>query len=138
MPCAFVGQASGCSQAPSPTGVPALIHLGRLLQVTERIETDEDIQLLFAAGTSLGGARPKASVIDQHGRLPIVKFRKEIDDYSIETWEEIAFRLAERAGIATPSHELLQVAGKPVLLSRRFDRMGTLRIPFLSAMAMTG
>jgi len=118
--------------------VPALIHLGRLLQVTERIETDEDIQLLFAAGTSLGGARPKASVIDQHGRLPIVKFRKEIDDYSIETWEEIAFRLAERAGIATPSHELLQVAGKPVLLSRRFDRMGTLRIPFLSAMAMTG
>lgn len=129
-------------QAPSRTGVPALIQLGRLLQVTERIfrdeETDEDIQLIFAPGTSLGGARPKASVIDQHGRLSILKFPKEIDDYSIETWEEIAFRLAERAGIATPSHELLQVAGKPVLLSRRFDRMGTLRIPFLSAMAMTG
>lgn len=128
-------------QAPSRTGVPALIELGRLLQVTERIfraeETDEDIQLIFAPGTSLGGARPKASVIDQHGRLSIAKFPKEIDDYSVETWEEIAFRLAERAGIVTPSHELLQVAGKQVLLSRRFDRVGTIRVPFLSAMAMT-
>lgn len=129
-------------QAPTRAGVPALIELARLLQVTERIfrdeETDEDLQLIFAPGTSLGGARPKASVIDQGGRLSIAKFPKEIDDYSIETWEEIAFRLAERAGIVTPAHELLQVAGKAVLLSRRFDRSGTSRVPFLSAMAMTG
>ena len=129
-------------QAPTRNGVPALIELGRLLQVTERIlrdeETEEDLQLIFAPGSSLGGARPKSSVVDQHGHLSIAKFPKETDDYSIETWEEIAFRLARRAGIATPHHELLQVAGNAVLLSRRFDRDGQRRIPFLSAMAMTG
>ena len=129
-------------QAPVDDGVPALIELGRLLQITERIErdeeTDEDLQLIFAPGSSLGGARPKASVIDQHGHLSIAKFPKESDDYSVETWEEIALRLAERAGIKTPVHELLQVAGKPVLLSRRFDRGNGWRIPFLSAMSMTG
>ena len=129
-------------QAPSRAGVPALIELGRLLQITERIlrdeETDEDLQLIFAPGSSLGGARPKASVIDQRGHLSIAKFPKETDDYSIETWEEIAMRLADRAGIATPEHELVQVAGKAVLLSRRFDRADGTRIPFLSAMAMTG
>lgn len=129
-------------QAPVHEGVPALIELGRLLQITERIErdeeTDEDLQLIFAPGSSLGGARPKASVIDQHGHLSIAKFPKESDDYSIETWEEIALRLAEQAGIQTPEHALLQVAGKPVLLSRRFDRDNGWRIPFLSAMSMTG
>jgi serine/threonine-protein kinase HipA len=129
-------------QAPTRAGVPGLIQLGHLLQVTERIlrdeETDEDLQLIFAPGTSLGGARPKASVIDQHGNLSIAKFPRETDEYSVETWEEIALRLAERAAIATPDHELLQVAGKAVLLSRRFDRAGTVRIPFLSAMVMMG
>ena len=129
-------------QAPLRAGVPALIDLGRLLQVTERIlrneETDDDLQLIFAPGSSLGGARPKALVIDQHNNLSIAKFPKETDEYSMETWEEIALRLAERASITTPHHELLQVGGKAVLLSRRFDRNGATRIPFLSAMAMTG
>ena len=128
-------------QAPARAGVPALIELGRLLQITERIlrdeETDEDLQLIFAPGSSLGGARPKASVIDQRGHLSIAKFPKETDDYSMETWEEIAFRLADAAGIATPHHELLQIARKAVLLSRRFDRAGATRTPFLSAMSMT-
>jgi serine/threonine-protein kinase HipA len=123
-------------------GVPALVKVGALLESSERIlrdeETDEDLQLIFAPGSSLGGARPKASVMDQHGRLSIAKFPKETDEYSIETWEEIALRLAERAGITTASHELLHVAGKAVLLSRRFDRVGGERIPFLSAMAMMG
>lgn len=129
-------------QAPVREGVPALIELGRLLQITERIdrdeETDDDLRLIFAPGSSLGGARPKASVIDQHGHLAIAKFPKESDDYSIETWEEIALLLAERAGIQTPKHQLLDVIGKPVLLSRRFDRADGWRIPFLSAMSMTG
>lgn len=124
------------------SGVPTLVKLGALLESTERIlrdqETDEDLRLIFAPGSSLGGARPKASVIDPQGRLSIAKFPKETDDYSIETWEEIALRLAERAGITTAGHELLQVAGKAVLLSRRFDREESRRIPFLSAMAMMG
>jgi serine/threonine-protein kinase HipA len=129
-------------QAPIRSGVPALTELGRLLQITERIlrdeESDEDLQLIFAPGSSLGGARPKASVIDQHGHLSIAKFPNETDEYSMETWEVIALRLAARAGIATPLHELLRIAGKAVLLSRRFDRAATIRIPFLSAMAMVG
>lgn len=129
-------------QAPVRAGIPALIELGRLLQVTERIlrdeETDEDLQLIFAPGSSLGGARPKASIIDQYGHLSIAKFPKETDEYSMETWEEIALRLAARAGITTPHHELVEVADKAVLLSRRFDRNDHLRTPFLSAMAMTG
>ena len=129
-------------QAPVLAGVPALIELGRLLQVTERIlrdeDTDDDLRLIFAPGSSLGGARPKASVIDRHGHLSIAKFPKETDEYSMERWEEIAMRLAGRAGIAMPHHELIEVGGKPVLLSRRFDRAGGMRIPFLSAMAMMG
>ncbi|MGP9766995.1 type II toxin-antitoxin system HipA family toxin [Halomonas sp. AOP13-D3-9] len=129
-------------QAPVSEGVPALVELGRLLQITERIgrdeETEEDLRLIFAPGSSLGGARPKASVVDQHGYLSIAKFPKDTDEYSMETWEEIALRLAERAGIETPKHQLVQVAGKAVLLSRRFDRADGWRIPFLSAMSMTG
>ena len=132
----------GPFEAPIRAGVPALIELGRLLEITERIlrdeETDEDIQIIFAPGSSLGGARPKASVIDRHGHLSIAKFPKETDDYSMETWEEIALRLAGQAGIVTPQHELVQVAGKAVMLSRRFDRHAAIRIPFLSAMAMMG
>jgi serine/threonine-protein kinase HipA len=129
-------------QSPTTAGVPGLIELGRLLQVTERVlrdeETDEDLQVIFAPGSSLGGARPKASVIDQHGRLAIAKFPKETDDYSIEVWEAVALGLAARAGIRTPEHDLLRVAEKPLLLSRRFDRAHGTRIPFLSALSMMG
>ena len=129
-------------QAPTSVGVPGLIELGRLLQVTERIlrdkETDEDLQLIFAAGSSLGGARPKASVMDQHHHLAIAKFPKEIDEYSVELWEAVAFALARRAGIRTPEHELIRVAEKPVMLSRRFDRAEGKRVPFLSGLSMMG
>jgi serine/threonine-protein kinase HipA len=129
-------------QAPARAGVPPLLELGRLLAVTERVlrdeETDEDMELIFAPGSSLGGARPKASVIDQHGCLAIAKFPKETDEYSLETWEEVALRLADLAGITTPEHSLVKVAGRAVLLSRRFDRDGAVRIPFLSALSMTG
>ena len=125
----------------SPNGVPALIDLGRLLQSSDRIlsdeETDEDLQMIFAPGSSLGGARPKASILDRNGDLSIAKFPKENDDYSIETWEEIALRLASLSGIQTPTHELVKVAGRAIMLSKRFDRSGIYRIPFLSAMAMT-
>jgi len=128
--------------SPTTEGVPGLIELARLLQTTERIlrneETDEDLRLIFAPGSSLGGARPKASVIDQHGRLAIAKFPKEADEYSVETWEAVALQLAVRAGIRTPEHELIRVTQKPVLLSRRFDRDDGMRVPFLSALSMLG
>jgi serine/threonine-protein kinase HipA len=129
-------------QSETADGVPGLIELGRLLQATERIlrdeETDEDLSMIFAPGSSLGGARPKASVIDPQGRLAIAKFPKETDEYSMEVWEAVAFGLAARAGIRTPDYELIRVAGKPILLSRRFDRAKGTRIPFLSALSMMG
>lgn len=123
-------------------GVPGALELGRLLRITERIgrdeESEEDLQMIFAPGSSLGGARPKASVIDQHGRLSIAKFPKETDDYSLETWEATALDLAARAGIRSAAHDLVVAGGKPVLLSHRFDREGERRIPFLSALSMMG
>ncbi len=127
-------------QKPTGEGVPGFIQLGRLLASAQRIErdeeTDEDLSLIFAPGSSLGGARPKASVVDTAGALAIAKFPKDTDEYSIETWEHIALILAERAGIRVPRHELHRVGDKPTLLSWRFDREGDARIPFLSAMSM--
>ncbi len=128
-------------QAPILTGVPALIELGRLLQITERIlryeETDRPSTHLCAR---LVARRGTAEGIGYRSARPSLhcEVSKETDEYSMETWEEIALRLAAEAGIATPQHELIDVAGKKVMLSRRFDRNGALRIPFLSAMAMMG
>ena len=129
-------------QAPATDGVPGVVDLGRLMSITERIlrdeETDEDLAMIFAPGSSLGGARPKASVIDQVGQLSIAKFPRETDDYRIELWEAVALRLAARAGILTPEYALRTIAGKSVLLSQRFDRSGAMRIPFLSGLSMLG
>lgn len=124
------------------SGVPAQTELQHLLQITGRIqrdeETDDDLRLIFAPGSSLGGARPKASVTDRHGQLAIAKFPKDTDDYSIETWESVALRLAARAGLRVAPHELVEVAGRRVLLSKRFDRESGARVPFLSALSMLG
>jgi len=127
-------------QRPIGEGVPGLVHLDRLLESARRIErdeeTDEDLSVIFAPGSSLGGARPKASIRDGKGNLAIAKFPRDTDDYSIETWEHIALTLAKRAGIRVPRHELHCVGNKPVLVSWRFDRKGDIRIPFLSAMSL--
>ncbi len=127
-------------QKPADEGVPGFIHLGRLLNSAERIErnreTDEDLDLIFAPGSSLGGARPKASIVDSRGNLAIAKFPKDADDYGIETWEHIALIIANRAGITVAKHELKMINSKPVLISWRFDRNQQQRIPFLSAMSL--
>src|SRR5260370_41368059 len=94
--------------------------------------------MMCAIGASLDGAHQKALVIDKHGQLAIAKFPKETDEYSMELWEAVAFGLAARAGIRTPGYELIHVAKKPVLLSRRFDRTEGPRIPFLSALSKLG
>lgn len=127
-------------QSPPGAGVPGFLQLGRLLASASRIErgedTEDDLALIFAPGSSLGGARPKASVADASGALAIAKFPKESDDYSLETWEHIALTLAAQAGIRTPRHALQRVGERAVLISWRFDRAGDVRIPFLSAMSM--
>ena len=128
-------------QAPMTSGVPGTIELGRLLEASQRIvrgeETDEDLVLIFAPGSSLGGARPKASIVDQHNILSIAKFPKGDDDYSLERWEAITSELGQRAGVRTADHQLLSYAGKPIFVSKRFDRVNEHRVPFMSAMAMT-
>ena len=120
--------------------IPLLIDLPKLLSAAERVvgDTDsyEDLRLLLAPGSSLGGARPKASVRDRDGHLTIAKFPHRDDEFNAVLWEGVALRLAAKAGILVPDWRIEQVLNKPVLLSRRFDRVQGERIPFLSAMSM--
>lgn len=139
--------------------IPSLIDLPQLLSAAEHVvgdtDSDEDLRLLLAPGSSLGGARPKASVRDRDGHLAIAKFPHKDDEINTVLWEAVALRLAAKAGITVPDWRIEQVLNKPVLLLRRFDReqgqrpgsssceSGTSaitgdRIPFLSAMSMLG
>ena len=92
----------------------------------------------YQLGSSLGGARPKASVREKDGNLAIAKFPRKDDEINAVLWEAVALRLAQNAGIPVPTARVEMVADKPVLLLRRFDREGARRIPFLSAMSMLG
>jgi serine/threonine-protein kinase HipA len=120
--------------------IPPLIELPRLLSAAEHVmndtDTDEDLSLLLAPGSSLGGARPKASVRDRGGHLAIAKFPNRGDEVNTVLWEAVALTLAAKAGIPVPVWRLETVARKPVLLLRRFDRERGMRLPFLSAMSM--
>ena len=120
--------------------IPPLVALPKLLSAAEHVidgtDTEEDLQLLFAPGSSLGGARPKASVREKDGQLAIAKFPRKDDETSTVIWEAVALRLAHKAGIAVPVARIETVGKKPVLLLRRFDRNGKRRIPFLSAMSI--
>jgi len=123
--------------------IPPLVQLPRLLTASDNIldehETDEDLRLLLAPGSSLGGARPKASVYDHDGHLAFAKFPHPNDEMPIEAWEAIALSLARKAGIPVPAHRLEKIADKPVLILRRFDRTAEQqRQPYLSAMSMLG
>jgi serine/threonine-protein kinase HipA len=122
--------------------IPPLVKLPELLSaarhVMEDTDTEEDLRLLFAPGSPLGGARPKASVIEKNGQLAIAKFPRPDDEIDTVAWEAVALSLAHKAGIAVPANRLEAVARKPVLLLRRFDREGPRRIPYLSAMSMLG
>lgn len=124
------------------TKIPPLVYLSKLLAASDRIvadkESDEDLQLLLAPGSSLGGARPKAAVTDTHNNLHIAKFPQTQDEYSVERWSYLAHRLAAKAGINVPPSRLVEVNRRSVLVVSRFDRTGTTRIPFLSAMSMLG
>ena len=122
--------------------IPPFVSLPQLLSAAEHVmeetDTDEDLLLLFGPGSSLGGARPKASVRDKDGHLAIAKFPRKDDEINTVVWEAVALTLAQKAGIPMPAARVETVAKKPVLLLRRFDRDGKRRIPFLSAMSMLG
>ena len=127
---------------PGLSRIPPLVELPRLLVGAERVaddeENDDDIRLLLGPGSSLGGARPKASVRDADGRLCIAKFPHSQDEVDVILWEGIALALAEESGIDVPERRIETVAGKRVLIVRRFDRRAEHRVPFLSAMSMLG
>jgi serine/threonine-protein kinase HipA len=122
--------------------IPPLLELPKLLSAAERVieetDTEDDLRLLFAPGSSLGGARPKASVREKGGHLAIAKFPRKDDEIHAVLWEAVALALAKKGGIAVPASHVETVARKPVLLLRRFDREGKARLPFLSAMSMLG
>ena len=121
---------------------PPLIELPALLAASEHVldedESEDDLRLLLAPGSSLGGARPKASVRDRDGHLAIAKFPHHNDRIQTVLWEAVAFRLAAKAGVQTATARVEKVVDRPVLLLRRFDRKGSARRPFLSAMSMLG
>jgi len=123
-----------------PTKIPPLIELPRLLSAAEHVlsdtESEEDLRLLLAPGSSLGGARPKASIRDRDAHLAIAKFPNQGDEVNTVLWEAVALTLATKAGILVPAWRLETVTEKPVLLLRRFDREQGTRLPFLSAMSM--
>lgn len=122
--------------------LPPLVDLPKLLAASERVldedETDEDLRLLIAPGSSLGGARPKASVREKNGRLAIAKFPRKDDDFSTVRWERVALELAAKAGVEVAASRVEKIGKKPVLIVQRFDRAGAVRVPFLSAMSMLG
>jgi serine/threonine-protein kinase HipA len=98
---------------------------------------DRDLADLIDAGSSLGGARPKAAVTDASGRLSIAKFpRSGSDEWDVAGWEEVQLRLARRAGLVVAASELIPIAGRNVLLVDRFDRRGNQRVGFASALTM--
>jgi serine/threonine-protein kinase HipA len=134
-------RADGAFRAIDDDGVPHLVELPRLLEATGRLERDaeqdEDLRILLRGGSSLGGARPKAHVIDADGALSIAKLPSRVhDEWNVMAWERVALVLAERAGIDTPSSELCRVDGRDVLIVRRFDRRGSDRVGYVSAMTM--
>ncbi len=136
----FKEQENGPFLSSGRVQVPPLVKLPKLLAATENFETDEetdaDLKLLLVPGSSLGGARPKVSVLDKDGQLLIAKFPQKSDEYNVVLWEAVALTLASQAGITIPKYRIEKVLTKSVLLLQRFDRFDKIRIPFLSAMSM--
>jgi len=112
----------------------------------EILESDEDneevrkwLAILIAPGSSLGGARPKANITDEHGNLWIAKFPSKGDTIDKAAWEYLAYQLALKCGIEMSESKVEKVSGKyHTFFTKRFDRHRGERIHFASAMTMTG
>ena len=131
------------------SAAPPFVRLRELEAASRAIEDDthnddpagdEWLRILLAPGGSLGGARPKASVVDADGHLWIAKFPSVNDRYDVGAWERVVQELAERCGIQVAASDARRFthAGHTFLI-RRFDRRGSgARIHFASAMTLTG
>jgi len=112
----------------------------------EMIESDnnrQDVQkwlaMLMAPGSSLGGARPKANIRDEHGHLWIAKFPSKGDTIDKGAWEYVVYKLALQSGVSMAESKIEKVTGSfHTFFTKRFDRKDKARIHFASAMTMTG
>lgn len=129
--------------------IPPMANVRELIFASQEIEKSEEQNLLpdkkwliqlIQPGTSLGGARPKASVIDEKKKLYIAKFPSRHDDYNAGLWEHFCHLLAVQAGINAAITRTIATGNKyHTLLSRRFDRNDKgRRIHFASAMTLLG
>ena len=129
--------------------IPPLSDLRTLVVASMEFERSEGknlmpekkwIQQLVHPGTSLGGARPKAGVIDEDGRLCVAKFPSRKDDYDVALWEHHSHLLAKEAGVNAAVTRVINSGEKyHALLSKRFDRTEEgRRIHFASAMTLLG
>lgn len=130
----------------SEKSTPPWSTIQKLQQAVIHYENDTDmeamnkwLQVLVAPGSSLGGARPKANIIDEHKHLWIAKFPSKNDTIDKALWEYLAYQLALNAGIEMAECKIEKLGGLyHTFFTKRFDRKGTKRIHFASAMTMTG
>ena len=133
----------------SDLSIPPLTSVKELILASQEIEKSEEynqlpekrwIQQLVHPGTSLGGARPKAGVVDGNGTLYVAKFPSRKDDYDVALWEHLCHLLAKQSGINVAETSVISAGEKyHTLLSRRFDRTKVgKRIHFASAMTLLG
>lgn len=118
-------------------------ELQHAAEVVESEDAGEEIEkwlaLLIAPGSSLGGARPKANILDNKNHPWIAKFPSKNDNIDKATWEFLAYQLACKAGIQMTESRIEKVSGKyHTFFTKRFDRLNGERIHFSSAMTMTG
>ncbi len=122
--------------------LPPLVRLNALLRATDAIhsetETAQDLRFLLGAGSPLGGARPKSAVSLADDRSAIAKFPKPDDTRDIAAGEILALTLAGQSGIQVAEHRLVPVGAQSVAVITRFDRVGTNRVPFISASSLLG
>ena len=112
-------------------------------KVFESNKSNEEVKkwlaVLMAPGSSLGGARPKANILDKNNNLWIAKFPSKNDIIDKAAWEFLAYKLALHSGIDMASSKIEKIIGKyHTFFTKRFDRINGERIHFASAMTMTG
>ncbi len=128
---------------PPLTEIRQLETACRIVEKSEETDTLPEkkwLAQLLNPGSSLGGARPKASVIGPDSTLYIAKFPSINDDYDVCLWEHFCHLLARRAGINAAHTRVMQTDGRHhTLLSKRFDRTDQgRRVHFASSMALLG
>lgn len=113
-------------------------------QVEDNNNTDDPdylkwLTMLMSPGSSLGGARPKSSVVDKNNQLWIAKFPSHHDDHDIAAWEFVAYQLAVSAGIQMTECRVDKFRSHHhTFLTKRFDRTPDSRLHFTSAMTQLG